>query len=68
MGQPREVTLERNGSADVEGIGRVSYADFYSDFTMERGKPFTATGEYNNPVAELQVTGAGRQGTTRICF
>ena len=52
----REVTLERNGSADVEGIGRVAYADFYSDFAMERGKPFTATGEYNNPVAELQIT------------
>lgn len=65
-GQPREVMLERNGSADVEGIGRVSYAGFYSDFTMERGKPFTATGEYNNPVAELQVMGA--DGKVRRAF
>ena len=67
-GQPREVTLERNGSADVEGIGRISYADFYSDFTMERGKPFTATGEYNNPVAELQITGADGKARRAFAF
>jgi cytochrome c biogenesis protein len=65
-GSPREITLERNGSADVEGIGRISYVGFYSDFTMERGKPATATGEYNNPVAELQVTGA--DGKPRRAF
>ncbi len=67
-GLSREATLERNGSADVEGIGRVSYTGFYSDFTMERGKPFTATGEYNNPVAELQITGADRKARRAFAF
>jgi cytochrome c biogenesis protein len=65
-GQPREATIERNGSAEVEGVGRVSYANFYSDFTMERGKPATASPDYLNPVAELQVTTP--DGATRRAF
>src|SRR5262249_45456472 len=31
-GQPRDITIERNNSVDVEGIGRVSYTKFYPDF------------------------------------
>jgi len=55
-GPAREVTIERDGSADVEGIGRIAYTNFYPDFTDEGGRPDTASGDYNNPVAEIRVT------------
>lgn len=67
-GQSREVTLERNGSAEIEGLGLVSYANFYSDFMMERGKPATASGDYNNPVAELQITAPGGKAQRAFAF
>lgn len=54
-GEAREVTIQRNGSVDVEGIGTVSYENFYPDFTIAEGRPTTASGEYENPVAELRV-------------
>ena len=55
-GPSHEVTIARDGSADVEGIGRISYTNFYPDFTNESGRPDTASGDYNNPVAEVLVT------------
>jgi cytochrome c biogenesis protein len=48
------VSIKRNGSAKVEGIGEVYYKNFYPDFRFE-GRPTTASGEYNNPVAELEI-------------
>jgi hypothetical protein len=50
------VTVARDGYADVEGIGRVSYEDFYPDFTVESGRPDTASGEYHNPAVKIRVT------------
>ena len=67
-GQSREVTLERNGSAEVEGLGLVSYTNFYSDFMMERGKPATVSGDYNNPVAELQITAPAGKAQRAFAF
>jgi cytochrome c biogenesis protein len=55
-GPAREVTIERDGSTDVEGIGHVAYTNFYPDFTDESGRPDTASGDYNNPVAEIRVS------------
>ena len=52
-GPSREVTIERGGSTYAEGIGRVSYTNFYSDFTTESGRPDTASGDYNNPSQRL---------------
>ncbi|HKP12710.1 MAG TPA: cytochrome c biogenesis protein ResB, partial [Blastocatellia bacterium] len=54
-GAAREVTVARDGVTEVEGVGRVSYEDFYPDFTLESGRPDTATGEYNNPAAKIRV-------------
>lgn len=55
-GEAREVTIRRNDSAEVEGIGRVSYQNFYPDFTIAEGRPSTASGDYENPAAELRIT------------
>jgi len=55
-GPVREVTIARDGSTDMEGIGRVTYTNFYPDFINESGRPDTASGDYNNPVAEIRVT------------
>lgn len=54
-GEAREVVIPRNGSVDVEGIGRIAFTGFYPDFKFEDG-PTTATGEYNNPAAQLEIT------------
>jgi cytochrome c biogenesis protein len=55
-GQGREVKIPRNGSAEVEGVGKIAYVEFYPDFKFEESGPTTATGEYNNPAAQLEVT------------
>jgi cytochrome c biogenesis protein len=65
-GQPREVSIERRGEVEVEGVGRVSYVNFYPDFTMQQGRPATASAEYNNPAAELKVVMA--DGRVRRTF
>jgi len=63
-GPSRDVTINRDGVTDVEGIGRVEYVNFYSDFTVEKGRPKTVSGDYNNPVAELRVTSPEGKTTT----
>jgi len=67
-GQLRDFTIERNGSVDVEGQGRVSFAGFYPDFTFEGGAAETASGDYNNPVAELEVTPSGGKPRREFAF
>jgi cytochrome c biogenesis protein len=62
-GPAREVAIERNGIVDVEGIGRIEYVNFYPDFTMEKGRPATETGDYNNPAAEIRLTSEGGKTT-----
>jgi cytochrome c biogenesis protein len=65
-GTAREVTVRRDGFADVEGIGRVSYEDFYPDFTAESGQPDTASGDYNNPAVKVRVTPADGKSEVAI--
>jgi cytochrome c biogenesis protein len=65
-GSSREVTIPRNGVADLDGIGQVSYVDFYPDFTIDHGHPENASGDYNNPAAELRIKGA--DGSLRTAF
>lgn len=63
-GPSQEVTINREGVIDVDGVGRVGYVNFYSDFMMERGTPATVSGDYNNPVAQLRITSLDGQTTT----
>ena len=51
------VTIPRDGEVDVDGIGKVRFVDFYPDFsTTAPGS--SRSGDYNNPVARLEIIGA----------
>jgi cytochrome c biogenesis protein len=62
----RAVTIERNGEAEIEGLGLVRYVNFYPDFTVEHGHPANASDDYNNPAAELRI--AAPDGRVRTAF
>ena len=51
----REVTIARNETVSVDGIGEVSYSQFYPDFTVQQQQPATLSGEYKNPAVQLDV-------------
>ena len=62
----REVTIQRNGAAEIEGLGQVSYVNFYPDFTIDHGHPANASDDYNNPAAELRIKEV--DGSLRTAF
>ena len=62
----QEATIMRGGSADVPGIGRVAYVDFYPDIAFEKSQAFSQSDDYSNPAAELRVTTA--EGKTFKAF
>lgn len=55
-GEPLQVQLDRNGTANLPDGTKIEYGVFLPDFAFENGQPTTRTGEYNNPVAILNVT------------
>ncbi|HEU4387653.1 MAG TPA: cytochrome c biogenesis protein ResB [Blastocatellia bacterium] len=55
-GAATEVTISRDGSATVNGLGTVAFIDFYPDFVISGSGAGTASGDYNKPVAALRVT------------
>ncbi|HEY6328777.1 MAG TPA: cytochrome c biogenesis protein ResB [Blastocatellia bacterium] len=72
-GQPVEAAISRDAQVDVPGIGKVSYDDFFPDFTVTDGKPDTVPimGEgnftpYSNPVAQLKIVGT--DGNVKTVF
>ena len=59
-GDPIKVEIPRNGSTQLADGTKVDFTDFQPDFTFgSNGAPDTRSGEYNNPVAVLNVTPAG---------
>jgi cytochrome c biogenesis protein len=59
-GDPIKVDIPRNGSTDLADGTKVDFTDFQPDFTFgSNGAPDTRSGEYNNPVAVLNVTPPG---------
>ena len=56
-GEPIRVSIPRNGSTNLPDTTVVEYAEFMPDFTFGAdGQPDTRSGDYNNPVAILNVT------------
>lgn len=56
-GSPVKIELKRNGKTNLPDGTVVEYAEFMPDFTFGGdGQPDTKSGEYNNPVAILNVT------------
>jgi cytochrome c biogenesis protein len=62
------VKIMRNGAVQVEGIGTVRYAGFYADFDIDDSGPVTKSRDYNNPVAQLEITGADGKRNTAFAF
>ncbi|HXI88760.1 MAG TPA: cytochrome c biogenesis protein ResB [Blastocatellia bacterium] len=62
------VTIRRNGSAEVPGIGTVRYVNFYPDFDVDNSGPTTLSRDYNNPAAQLEITGPEGKRTMSFAF
>jgi cytochrome c biogenesis protein len=63
------VTIPRTGTADLPDGTAVEYAEFLPDFSFNSdGKPDTRSGEYNNPVAVLNVTPPGGERMRVFAF
>ena len=66
-GAPSVVDIPRMGSATLADGTHVEYEEFLPDFAFNsEGKPDTRSGDYNNPVAVLNVTPP--QGTRTQVF
>ncbi|MCB1023738.1 MAG: cytochrome c biogenesis protein ResB, partial [Acidobacteria bacterium] len=67
--KPFDIDLNRNGSTTLDDGTLVAYESFLPDFTFnQKGEPDTKSGEYNNPVAVLQVTPKGGEKTRVFAF
>lgn len=68
-GQPVRLDIPRMGSASLPDGSLVEYDEFLPDFSFNsEGKPDTRSGDYNNPVAVLNVTPPGGQRTRVFAF
>lgn len=55
-GQPLEVTIPRDGAADLPDGTKVKFSEFRANFTLGRENPNEDTTNYPNPGVILQVT------------
>lgn len=68
-GDPVKVDLPRNGTKTLDDGTVVEFADFQPDFTLgPSGQPDTRSGDYNNPVAVLNVTEPGGSAQRVFAF
>ncbi len=67
-GQPVNVNLMRNGSADLPDGTRIEYEAFFPDFVLNQGKPDTRSAAYNNPAVVLNITTPGGERKTAYAF
>lgn len=55
QGGQRELTLVRNKPVQVDGLGRITFVKFYSDFGFADGQPRSVGTDYKRPAAELEI-------------
>jgi cytochrome c biogenesis protein len=67
-GYETDVTIPRDGSVNLSDGTRVEFVNFQPDFTMAGGQATTATGDYNNPAAILNVSDAGGTQSRAYAF
>lgn len=68
-GEPIRVNLDRNGTANLPDGTNIEYDEFLPDFTFgPDGKPDTASGDYNKPVAVLNITPPNGERTRVFAF
>lgn len=66
--EPLTVILKRNEVAMLPDGTRVAYENFLPDFVMQGAQFSTRSGEYNNPVAVLNVTTPDGETTKVFAF
>ncbi|MGI8542558.1 MAG: cytochrome c biogenesis protein ResB [Aridibacter sp.] len=67
--EPISIKLDRNGSIKLADGTTIAYESFLPDFTFnQEGKPDTKSGDYNNPVAVLQVSQQNGEKTRVFAF
>lgn len=62
------ITIKRDSSAEVPGIGTVKYVNFFPDFDVNASGPTTVSRDYNNPAAQLEITGVNGKRTMAFAF
>ncbi len=67
-GQSKRVTIPRDGTVSVEGVGQVAYKKFYSHFEPTGSQAANASPDYVNPVAELEIIGPSGIGRKVMAF
>ncbi len=68
-GEVQTVEMKRNGSASLADGTLIEFTEFMPDFTMgSDGNPDTRSGDYNNPVAILNVTPPGGERVRVFAF
>lgn len=68
-GEAIKTSIPRLGSATLDDGTKIEYASFQPDFTMgSGGEPDTRSGDYNNPVAVLNVTPPGGSAIRVFAF
>ena len=68
-GDVQRVSIHRLGNATLADGTLIEYTDFMPDFTMgSDGNPDTRSGDYNNPVAILNVTPPGGERMRVFAF
>lgn len=67
-GEPFQVNLRRNGSANLSDGTKIDYEAFFPDFVLNQGKPDTRSADYNNPAAILNITTPTGERKTAYAF
>ena len=68
-GDTIRVSIPRNGSTALADGTKIEFTDFEPDFTFGKGgEPDTRSGDYNNPVAVLNVTPPGSERIRVFAF
>jgi cytochrome c biogenesis protein len=68
-GEVQKVSLPRNGNTTLPDGTQVEFTEFLPDFSFNtEGRPDTRSGDYNNPVAVLNVTPPGGERTRVFAF
>lgn len=63
-GEPQVITLDKLQAASVEGLGTVRFVRFFPDLQLVGGEPRSASDDYTNPAAELEITSSDGERKT----
>ena len=67
-GAAQQLTIRRDGSAQLADGTRVEFADFFPDFVMNGARASTQSPDYNHPAAALRVYNAAGQFERAYAF